>query len=457
MLGNIKSIVGKLILLLWLTGGYPFVKLYCQNLVIDSVTFNTGQRSYYSPGLVTSPDACNKPVQVTGNATIDYKAVQYVHLGGGFHTSLSSGCGTFHAFTGARPATCPEAIITGAHAFCGSSVLSAASSTNGNGTITSYRWQLNGNKIQGAYSVTHTAYISGDYTVVISNSNNCTAISEVFTVVCYPALNAGTIASGQTINYGMIPALLTGTMPSGGISPYSYQWQQSGDGITFSDITGATNLNYQPGALTSTTCYRMIQTSAAMCDTYTNVILITVIPQVLTQISLTNTTVSTGQVICYNATQTITTAGSGSYFIVQPGGSATLIAGQNILCYPGTNVYPGGYMHGYIAPAGPFCMQPASMVTATGEPGNQMSDSEKTFFTIYPNPTTEGFFLEIKNPGELSDVKVEMYGSLGERLLKTTLAGSSKYYLNLSGNPAGIYFIRVVSGKNAGTGKIIKQ
>jgi hypothetical protein len=114
-------------------------------------------------------------------------------------------------------------------------------------------------------------------------------------------------------------------------------------------------------------------------------------------------------------------------------------------------------MHGYIAPAGPFCLQPASMVTATGEPGNQMSDSEKTFFTIYPNPATVGFFLEIKNPGELSDVKVEMYGSLGERLLKTTLAGSSKYYLNLSGNPAGIYFIRVVSGKNAGTGKIIKQ
>lgn len=458
MMKNKRSMAGRLILLLCLTGGYPFATMHGQNLVIDSVTFNTGQRFYYSPGLVTSPDACSKSVQVTGNATIDYKAAQYVHLGGGFHTSLSSGCGTFHASTGALPATCPTAIITGAHLFCGSSILSAASSLNGNGTITSTQWQLNGNKIEGALSMTYTASLSGDYTVLITNSNNCAAISGVFTVIRYPTLVAGNVGSSQTINYGTVPAILTGTAPSGGITPYGYQWQQSVDGVTFSDITGATNLNFQPGALSSTTYYRMNQTSAGVCGSFTNIVTITVIPQILVQLPLANITVQTGEVACYNALQTILVAGNGTYFTVQPGGSATLIAGQNILFYPGTDVLPGGYMRGYIAPAGPFCggASPPAKDILSGEQVNMVKPGH-SFFTIYPNPTTGGFSLETRGMDDKAELRVEMYGMHGDRCFSETLSGKLKYDLSLDEKPDGVYFIRVVTGKLTGTGKIIKQ
>jgi hypothetical protein len=90
---NNKYFVIKILLLFCLIAGYSLAPLYGQNQIIDNITFTTGQHLYYNPGSITSPDTCNKPVLVTGDAQVEYKAAQYIHLGGGFSTSLSSGCG----------------------------------------------------------------------------------------------------------------------------------------------------------------------------------------------------------------------------------------------------------------------------------------------------------------------------------------------------------------------------
>ena len=67
--------------------------------------------------------------------------------------------------------------------------------------------------------------------------------------------------------------------PTGGNTPYTYQWQSSTDNVNFYDITGATSLNYQSGALTATTYYRLNQTSTSGCGTVqTNTVTITVNP-----------------------------------------------------------------------------------------------------------------------------------------------------------------------------------
>ena len=59
---------------------------------------------------------------------------------------------------------------------------------------------------------------------------------------------------------------------------YTYQWQQSvGCTGTFTDISGATGLTYNPGVLTQTTCFRRVTTDG--CGTvFSNVITITVNP-----------------------------------------------------------------------------------------------------------------------------------------------------------------------------------
>jgi hypothetical protein len=168
--------------------------------------------------------------------------------------------------------------------------------------------------------------------------------------------------------------------------------------------------------------------------------------------------VGDGQTTCYNATQTIIVAGNGTTFTVQNGGDATFIAGQKISFLPGTMVLPGGSVLGRIAPEGPYCggAMPA-LPAAVAEQDEAPVSLGKAFFSIYPNPTTGGFSLELTGPDKTADIRVDMYGMYGERLLSATLKGQTKYDFSLAGKPVGVYFIRVVTGKHAGTGKIIRQ
>ncbi|GAO44104.1 hypothetical protein [Flavihumibacter petaseus] len=77
------------------------------------------------------------------------------------------------------------------------------------------------------------------------------------------ALAGGTISNPtQSISCGNIPAQILASVATGGIcSPtYGYQWQQSSDNVTFTDIAGATTQNYQPPALSATTYFRRMVT-----------------------------------------------------------------------------------------------------------------------------------------------------------------------------------------------------
>jgi len=96
-------------------------------------------------------------------------------------------------------------------------------------------------------------------------ANGCDS-TVITTLTIYPSFEVGSISDNQSICYNTTPTLLTGTAPTGGEAPYSYQWQSSTDNITFADIPGATNLDYQPGDLTTTTYYRQIQSPTSSCS-----------------------------------------------------------------------------------------------------------------------------------------------------------------------------------------------
>ena len=65
--------------------------------------------------------------------------------------------------------------------------------------------------------------------------------------------------------------------------------------------------------------------------------------------------------------------------------------------------------------------------------------------------------MELKGIDETAELRVEMYGMLGDRVLSANVNGKKKYDFSLAGKPDGVYFIRVVTGKYAGAGKIVKQ
>ena len=116
----------------------------------------------------------------------------------------------------------------------------------------------------------------------------------------------GTIGSNQTIcSGGNLGSFTNVASPSGGATPYTYQWQQSvGCTGTYSNISGATGITYNPPTLTSTTCYRRVVTDACNDTGVSNAITITVVADPTISASASAT-------ICSGGSRTLTSSTSG--------------------------------------------------------------------------------------------------------------------------------------------------
>ena len=163
---------------------------------------------------------------------------------------------------------------------------------------------------------------------------------------------------------------------------------------------------------------------------------------------------------CEDATQTLIFGGNGTTFEIQSGGSVTDIAGQNILYEPGTKVDLNAYMHGYISNI--YCSPPnpiVSPIISSGGAGNQVKaeNTSNSFFRIYPNPTPGKFTLELKGDITTSQVHVEIFGILGDKILTKDILLERTQEFSLIDQPTGVYVIHVTSGLNSETEKIIKR
>jgi hypothetical protein len=158
---------------------------------------------------------------------------------------------------------------------------------------------------------------------------------------------------------------------------------------------------------------------------------------------------------CYNATEIITVAGGGNTFTVTNTGAATFIAGLTINFLPGTTVQPGGFLHGYIAPGGPYCSN-----TKIGENtmGNdvQPAVTSNAFFHIYPNPTNGNFTLVQKGERTYGNIRVEVYSMSGEKVHNESMNGQKRHEFRFIGMPSGLYFVKVVADDYVETMKLVK-
>jgi hypothetical protein len=151
-------------------------------------------------------------------------------------------------------------------------------------------------------------------------------------------------------------------------------------------------------------------------------------------------------------------AGNGNTFVVQSTGSATFIAGSTIFYLPGTTVLQGGYMLGMItSPTGPFCNTPppvaASVTTGLEE---RPFATERSFFTLYPNPTNGNFTIMQKGERQYGNVKVEVYNMSGKKVLTDNMIGLEKHEILITGLPSGLYFVKVVADDYVETIKLVK-
>lgn len=175
---------------------------------------------------------------------------------------------------------------------------------------------------------------------------------------------------------------------------------------------------------------------------------------------LQNITISSGQNLCYDATQTISLAGSTTTFVLQSGGELNLIAGQNILMLPGTFIHSGGNMMANITTSGEYCASlPLAMVS--NDPLETENDSDiglnSTGFSVTPNPANGPVTLQF-NPGDgPQDCIVQVYNMTGARIASQEVLSSRSCQFSLIDQAPGIYIIQVVREDRVDEVKIIKN
>lgn len=359
-----------------------------------------------------------------------------------------------------------------------------------------------------------TGLTCGTYTVTVTDANNCTAVGSW-------KVNTNLAIAGTLYKESCSPGgdAWIDLVVSGGCTPYSYQWNT---GPKTQDISNLTCGNYYTVTVTDAFCGYLTASwkyedvilravvqpeSGAGCSdgsinlsvscgtplysyiwdfgpftedvsglpggTYCVTVsdafnisrtccwVVTTKKTSCQSNYLQDLTITNGMNHCYDALQNIVVAGNGTYFIIEPGGSATMIAGERIRYLPGAKVYEGGFMHGYITTEAQYCNVKNSgggiNSSDTGlESAASQGNSTSQLFRVYPNPTTGNFTFELTGEDIDQKMQVEIYTMRGEKIMAAELKGDRKHEFSLAAIPSGLYYIRVVTGKYTGTGKIIR-
>lgn len=332
----------------------------------------------------------------------------------------------------------------------GNKVLMSWASTDpadiGSGTLIQYRFNA---KTGSSTSLTWDTHTAGncEYTDISGSVITSLYTNATITYAGNPLIvSAGadkTITPGGSVQ-------LEGSA-TGGVTSYTYLWSPTAwlSNPAIADPV-ATPL--------STTEYTLMVTGANGCSgsDIVNIIVSGGIP--VTRI-LQNVNIPGGEVNCYDATQSITVAGSSTYFTVQNGGSATLIAGQQIFFLPGTTVFQGGYLHGYITTTSQYCGTKAATITENQHTTDEtaVDNDASAWFKLYPNPTDGPVTLEMREKDSPQQINVTVFSLHGELVFKRDFSGVKKQEILLSDKPVGLYFVRVISADHNQTMILLKK
>ena len=336
----------------------------------------------------------------------------------------------------------------------GAAVTFTATPANG-GSSPAFQWKLNGLNVPGANDIVYSYVPLHSDTVSCMMTSNAWCISGnpatsdpiVMTVNPKLPVSISITASANNVDPGT-PVTFTATPVNGGIAPM-YVWKVNGN----AEGPDSTSFVYVPEDGDAITCVLFSSESCITTNPATSNEITMSVNDIPANIAIADTTVS--GTACFNAYQTIAVAGSGKSFVVPDGGSAEMIAGRNILYFPGTLVDAGGYMIGSIAPSGPWCYRLPFMAVATGT-GEALTVANNQFFRVYPNPTTGNFTLVQKGDKLLQDVKIEVFSIRGEKVMAETITGEKVHEFRFSDMAPGLYFVKVVADGYVAMIKLIK-
>ncbi len=177
------------------------------------------------------------------------------------------------------------------------------------------------------------------------------------------------------------------------------------------------------------------------------------------QLVLQNMTIEDGETVCFQATETITLAGNDTYFIVQPGASLNLIAGESITMLPGTHIMEGSFFHAWISTERMLCLpddEPAASPADDLLAGSGIQENA-TLFTVYPNPTQGVFNIRLSETNPGLPMMVEVFGIAGNKIISKELQAQTQQTIDIGNTQPGIYLVRVIHDGKVHVERIYKR
>lgn len=307
-----------------------------------------------------------------------------------------------------------------AYATCDGLCNGSASVAPSGGTFPyTYLWNT------GATDSSISGLCIGTYMVTVQDVNICKAVATVN--ITQPPITTSILQTNVTCN-GLCNGSADVT-PSGGASPYTYSWN-----------TGATTANVSSLCIGT---YTVTIRDANTCQTVANITITQ--PLTLTLDPLPDDT------ICLNQTITITASATGgtspyNYSWIPSAGSS----GSSITVTPGvTTTYT------VIVSDSQNCTDTSTFIvvveTCTGIDELTATD----YFDISPNPTT-GIF-SVKSI-YFKESEIYIYNILGEKIYELrTLQNHNSIKIDLTNQPAGLYFIQGTTQEKILSTKVVKQ
>jgi len=371
----------------------------------------------------------------------------------------------------------------------------ASTNPTGGTTPYTYLWSPNASS---QTTPTATGLSAGTYTISLSDLTGCTTSAPI--IVTQPnAISASPTSPGVICHGGTTTATAN---PSGGTTPYTYQWSVNAGAQTTATATGLSAGTYTVGvgdACYSGTTAAVIVTQPNTLDASANASFNVSCNAGTNGSALSNasggtspytyawstnsgsqTTAMASVLMAGTYTITISDACSNSATatatITQPLAlSTTTYAGTSVAAVtPSGGVTP--YTYDWTPVSGTTdtikglslgtysvtvtdangCIKTAS-VDVTSATGTNKITSNSGAITVYPNPNNGMFTIQssVIN-GQWS---VEVYNVLGQQVYSTSNIQHSTFDIDLSSQPDGVYLYRVLTstGSLLGQGKIVIQ
>ncbi|SOE23053.1 CUB domain-containing protein [Spirosomataceae bacterium TFI 002] len=242
----------------------------------------------------------------TGTTGITYYQVQATASGAGCGSATST-----PTSVEVLPVFDVDVTVNNSPICIGGSVTLTADTSNGLGSV-SYQWfgsldnvtfNLIGGETNLSYNPSTTNSGTTYYRVeaTASGSGCGTAVSDVVPVVVLPVFSVDVNPSSSVVCVGGTVSLDADT--TNGTGTVTYQWQQSTNNVTFSNIAGATGETYNPSTATAGTLYYRVRATASGsgCGTVTSAgVSVEVLPVFEVSVTPSNTT------LCLNGSSVIT-------------------------------------------------------------------------------------------------------------------------------------------------------